>query len=118
MVFANRYNVPFLAVNRGHGTAPALSNVKNGINIYVRALDSIKIAEDGKSALMGGGTYVDEVINELAAHGKVSRMRIPHFSQKLRLNLISIWLLLVRRYDGSCSWRRLWPLSRLLRPRP
>ena len=72
MEYANRYNVPFLAVNRAHGTASALSNVYNGIEIYINALNSIEIAEDGESALMGGGTYQDQVVNHLAAYGKVT----------------------------------------------
>lgn len=72
MRYADRYNVPFLTVNRAHGTASALSNVFNGIEIYISSLNSIEIAEDGKSALMGGGTYQDQVVKYLAAHGKVT----------------------------------------------
>ena len=72
MKYADRYNVPFLAVNRAHGTASALSNVYNGIEIYINVLNNIEIAEDGKSALMGGGTYQDQVVNYLAAYGKVT----------------------------------------------
>ncbi|KAK0507960.1 hypothetical protein JMJ35_009849 [Cladonia borealis] len=72
MKYADRYNVPFLAVNRAHGTASALSNVYNGIEIYIHALNSIEIAENGESALMGGGTYQDQVVNYLAAYGKVT----------------------------------------------
>ena len=77
MQFANEYNPPFLAVNQGHGTAPAISNVKNGVNIYVHALNSIQVAADGQSALLGGGTYVDEVIKKLALHDKVAGTDIP-----------------------------------------
>ena len=72
MKYADRYNVPFLAVNRAHGTASALSNVYNGIEIYIHALNSMEIAENGESALMGGGTYQDQVVNYLAAYGKVT----------------------------------------------
>ena len=78
MKYADRYNVPFLAVNRAHGTASALSNVYNGIEIYINALNSIEIAEDGESALMGGGTYQDQVVNYLAAHGKVTCIHNPY----------------------------------------
>lgn len=70
--FANKYNLPFLAVNRGHGTITSLSNVKRGVNIYVNALESIEVAADHNSALLGGGTYVDIVIRELAIYGKVA----------------------------------------------
>ena len=72
MKFANKHNVPFLTVNQAHGTASALSNVYNGIEIYISALNSIEIALDGNSALMGGGTYQDQVITYLAAHGKTT----------------------------------------------
>ena len=57
-------------MNQGHGTAPTISNVKNGVKIYVHALSSTQVAADGRSALLGGGTYVDEVVKELALHGK------------------------------------------------
>lgn len=68
--------MPFLAVNRAHGTASAISNVYNGIEIYINALNSINIAEDGESASMGGGTYQDQVVNYLAAYGKVTCIHI------------------------------------------
>lgn len=103
MKFANKYNVPFLAVNRGHGTASALSNVKNGINIYVRALDTIKIGHDGDSALMGGGTYVEDVITALSAQGKISctkflsfdcsRLRLPRTSYRTTQTCFALFLL-------------------------
>lgn len=66
------YNIPFLAVNKAHGTAAGLSAVYNGIEIYVRALDSMKISADGNSALMGGGVYQDQFVNYLWDHGKIS----------------------------------------------
>ena len=37
----------------------------------MRSLRSIKIAKDGKSAVMGGGVFGDEVIKTLDAKGKV-----------------------------------------------
>lgn len=49
-----------------------LSNAHHGISIYIRALDKIEVAQDGKSALVGGGAYVDEAIRTFAAHGKAS----------------------------------------------
>ena len=75
--FANEYNLPFLATNEGHGTAPAISNIKKGVNIYVHALNGIQVAADGQSALLGGGTYLDEVIKELALHDKVAGTDTP-----------------------------------------
>ena len=32
----------------------------------------MKIAEDGNSALMGGGVYQDQLVNYLWDHGKVA----------------------------------------------
>ena len=70
--FARKYNIDFLAINRGHGTAEALSNVKGGIQINLRQLRNITIAEDGNSAILGGGVYNDDVVSALAAVGKAS----------------------------------------------
>ncbi|KAL8936848.1 MAG: hypothetical protein Q9216_004715 [Gyalolechia sp. 2 TL-2023] len=70
--FANAKKIPFLAVNRGHGTTTDMNNLHYGLNIYLRNLNSITIAPDGKSATMGGGVYGDQVIRYLAANGKVA----------------------------------------------
>lgn len=70
--FADIYNIPFLAVNKGHGTAIGSSTIYNGIEIYIRTLDSIQISEDGNSAVMGGGVYQDQFVNYLWDQGKVS----------------------------------------------
>lgn len=67
-------------MNKGHGSAAGLSTVNNGIEIYIRALDSIQISEDGNSALMGGGVYQDQLVNYLWDHGKVSCAQIPQFN--------------------------------------
>lgn len=83
--FANKYKLPFLAVNQGHGTVTSLSNVKRGVNIYVHALGSIEVAADRNSALLGGGTYVDPVIKELATYGKVASMSLNHAAWKCTL---------------------------------
>ncbi|KAG8526291.1 uncharacterized protein KY384_000284 [Bacidia gigantensis] len=70
--FANRFHIPFLAVNRGHGDAAGLSAVDGGISIYIRNLDSIEVAEDGQSASMGGGVFQDQVVRYLFERGKVA----------------------------------------------
>ena len=77
------YNIRFLAVNRGHGTALGLSTVSNGIEIYMRALDSMDISEDGQSASMGGGVYQDQFVNFLWGHGKVSCSWVSPFSDSV-----------------------------------
>ena len=69
--FANLVDLPFLAINRGHGSAGALGTIKNGFLIRLDNLDTIDIAADGKSATMGGGVYVDQVLSTLAENNKV-----------------------------------------------
>ncbi|KAF2758549.1 FAD-binding domain-containing protein [Pseudovirgaria hyperparasitica] len=69
--FANHHNIPFLAHNGGHGSWSDLSNVRHGIQIYIRALNTIAIHEDN-TATIGGGASVHEVLNGLAAEGKRS----------------------------------------------
>ena len=70
--FARKHNLDFLAVNRGHGTTRALGTVKKGIQINLRQLKNITIAQDGNSATLGGGVYNDEIVNALDAVGKSS----------------------------------------------
>ena len=70
--FARKYNIDFLAISRGHGTTTALSTVKNGIQIHLRQLNTIAIAQDGNSATLGGGLYNAEIVNALDAVGKAS----------------------------------------------
>ncbi|KAI4092488.1 MAG: hypothetical protein L6R37_007565 [Teloschistes peruensis] len=70
--YANACNYPFLAVNRGHGTAISLNNVHHGININIRNLTSVTFAPDGNSITAGGGVFADQVIRNLAARGKVA----------------------------------------------
>lgn len=52
--FANQMNLPFLAINRGHGSVSALGTFKHGVLIKLANLTSIDIAADGKSAVLGG----------------------------------------------------------------
>lgn len=40
-------------------------------------MSNIDVAADGQSALLGGGTYVDEVIKGLALHDKVAGTVFP-----------------------------------------
>ncbi|KAL8770421.1 MAG: hypothetical protein Q9209_003847 [Squamulea sp. 1 TL-2023] len=69
--FANLVNLPFLAINRGHGTPSALSIIKHGILIKMTSLDNIEIAADGKTATMDGGVYVDQALAKLAESIKI-----------------------------------------------
>lgn len=117
--FATSKDIPFLAVNRGHGTALDLSNVYHGISIYVSALNSTSIDETGNSATLGGGTYADQVIKFLAAQGKAARNLLRSWlSDELRAKVHSYWIMCMRWYDGFRSrwWVRSFP--RILRPGP
>lgn len=70
--YANAHSLPFLAVNRGHGSTETLGQLKNGIEIRVRTLDEIRISPDEKSAFMQGGVYGDQVITSLWDAGYVT----------------------------------------------
>lgn len=54
MKFANQMSLPFLAINRGHGSVSALGTFRNGVLIKLNKLTGIDIAADGKSAVLGG----------------------------------------------------------------
>ncbi|KAL4737143.1 hypothetical protein BDV11DRAFT_206979 [Aspergillus similis] len=68
--YANANNLPFLAVNGGHGSISSLSKIDNGIEIWMHKLNSVQIAEDGKTVTVGGGIKSAELIPALFAHGK------------------------------------------------
>ncbi|KAF2872287.1 hypothetical protein BDV95DRAFT_628008 [Massariosphaeria phaeospora] len=68
--FANEHNLPFLAVASGHGAITTVERLQNGIEIWMRQLSSISIAEDGKTATFGGGVLVNNVTDALWSAGK------------------------------------------------
>ncbi|KAL8951392.1 MAG: hypothetical protein Q9222_002642 [Ikaeria aurantiellina] len=70
--FANRMGLPFLAINRGHGSVSALGTFRSGILIKLNNLVSIDVAADGKSAVLGGGVYTDLLLATLAKESKVA----------------------------------------------
>lgn len=82
ILYANRHNMPFLAMGSGHGTAGALGNVHGGIQIWTRRLDNIRISADGKTVTVGGGVKVKELIDTLWAAGKQTGALILHVSSK------------------------------------
>ena len=106
--FANLAGLPFLATNRGHGTPLTLNKIKNGVLIKLQNLNTIDIAEDGKSALLGGGVYVDQVLEKLAIRNKVTSE--CNFNRPLVIKLISSsdWRLWLRWYGRSWARWRLW----------
>lgn len=72
--FANAFNRPFLAITGGHGETWDLGNVRNGIGISMRGMAYVHVADDGRSATIGGGTQSGEVIAALWSMGKQAGM--------------------------------------------
>ncbi|KAF7520829.1 hypothetical protein PCG10_008755 [Penicillium crustosum] len=70
--FANSHGIPFLAVNRGHGSTKTLGRLKNGIEISMAQLTDIEIADDEASAFFGGGVWDGQVIDALWEQGFVT----------------------------------------------
>ncbi|ORY63307.1 uncharacterized protein BCR38DRAFT_475286 [Pseudomassariella vexata] len=70
--YANQVGMQFITVNRGHGSTYTLGNVQGGIEIWVTKLDTVTISEDGNTAVVGGGSYVESMISALAEYGKAS----------------------------------------------
>lgn len=71
-MYAGKHSIPFLAVNKGHGSTSTLGNAHNTIEIHIRALNSITLNSDGNSASVGGGSYNQEIIDYTWSHGKAS----------------------------------------------
>ena len=106
--FANLASLPFLATNRGHGTPLTLNKIKNGVLIKLRNLNTIDIAEDGKSALLGGGAYVDQVLEKLAVKNKVTSKCNIILPFDIRLIESSDWRLWLRWHGRSWARWRVW----------
>lgn len=68
--YANKNNISFVARAGGHGATRALGLAKNAIQIDLRALNHVRLSEDGKSARIGGGADIKTVIDTLASMGK------------------------------------------------
>ncbi|KAK3313658.1 hypothetical protein B0H66DRAFT_577592 [Apodospora peruviana] len=68
--YANARGLPFLATVGGHGTYYGMGRLQNGMAIYLRNLTQLKLDRDGRSALVGGGLRVDDVIKGLWKIGK------------------------------------------------
>ncbi|KAL4923493.1 uncharacterized protein BDV17DRAFT_285393 [Aspergillus undulatus] len=68
--YANSQDLPFLAVNGGHGAISSLSNMDHGMQIWLHKLNSVVIAEDGQTATFGGGITSYELIRALYQEGK------------------------------------------------
>ncbi|KAK5727767.1 hypothetical protein LTR17_012529 [Elasticomyces elasticus] len=67
---ANHHRKPFLAISGGHGGTRDLSNVRNGVGIGMRGMKDVSVAEDGRTARIGGGILSGELAHTLWAEGK------------------------------------------------
>ncbi|KAI4138072.1 MAG: hypothetical protein L6R39_006979 [Caloplaca ligustica] len=69
---ANKFRLPFLAVNGGHASTSSINTIQQGVSINLRNFNQVQISNDGNTALVGGGANTHEVVNGLGAHGKVT----------------------------------------------
>ncbi|KAK8131966.1 hypothetical protein PG999_000139 [Apiospora kogelbergensis] len=70
VTFANEHSVPFLAANGFHGSVTTLGKMTHGIEIYLSQLSTVEIAQDGKTAKIGGGIRAKNLTDALWAAGK------------------------------------------------
>lgn len=80
VLFANKNSVPFLTTNGVHGSITTLGQMTSGIEIYMTQLNSIKIAEDGKTVTIGGGVMSRNVTDALWAANKQTGKKPSHVS--------------------------------------
>ncbi|PIG83258.1 FAD-dependent oxygenase [Aspergillus arachidicola] len=66
--YATKHDVPFIAINGGHGNIESLENVHQGIEIWMHKLNTVEISDD--TATFGGGILSHQVIESLWAAGK------------------------------------------------
>jgi FAD/FMN-containing dehydrogenase len=68
--FAAEFDIPFVARAGGHGATEALATAKNAIQVDFRKMNHVKLNKDGKTAAIGGGANVKQVVDGLEAVGK------------------------------------------------
>jgi len=68
--YANHHDILFLAMSGGHGAISSLGSISNGIEIWMRKMNTVSIAPDGQSATIGGGVLAKEVTDALWAVNK------------------------------------------------
>lgn len=81
--------MPFLAVSGGHGWSSSLNNVRNGIQINMRKLNTTRLRDEGNSAIVGGGTMQYEITAALFNSGKRAGMYVRTTSPLPRQNVRS-----------------------------
>lgn len=70
MKFSSRNQVPLLAYNGRHGALTTLGKMDCGIEIFLEKLNTVEIAQDGKTVKVGGGTNSKVLIDALWEAGK------------------------------------------------
>ena len=68
--YANELNLPYLAINGGHGAISTVGKLDDGVGIWMNQLKSVEIAEDGSTVTIGGGALSKNVTDILWAAGK------------------------------------------------
>ncbi|KAI0556212.1 FAD-binding domain-containing protein [Xylaria curta] len=68
--YANEHNMAFFGRAGGHGATEAMGLAQNALQIDFRKMSYVDIAADGKSAKIGGGATVKQVVAALEAVGK------------------------------------------------
>ncbi|KAK2589605.1 hypothetical protein QQS21_012714 [Conoideocrella luteorostrata] len=68
--YANGKNMAFFGRAGGHGATEAMALAQNAIQIDFRNMSNVTVAEDGKTAKIGGGANVKQVVDALAEAGK------------------------------------------------
>ncbi|KAM7192572.1 hypothetical protein V8F20_008781 [Naviculisporaceae sp. PSN 640] len=66
--YANKKSIPFLATSGRHGFTRSLSTF-SGLEISLRQLNNVRILPSKKSALIGGGSIVGDIIHPLWEQG-------------------------------------------------
>ena len=68
--YANEKNMAFFGRAGGHGATEAMALAKNALQIDFRKINYVNVAKDGKTAKIGGGATVKQVVDALEEMGK------------------------------------------------
>jgi hypothetical protein len=83
--YANKYSIPFLAVNAGHGEIKSLAGMKNGISISLGKMNKVSVNYDGTTANIQGGATNLDVTTVLWKAGKQTGRSTAHFANSFSL---------------------------------
>lgn len=67
---ANEHGIPFIARSGGHGATEAFASAKDAIQIDLRDMNQVEVSADGKTAKVGGGANMKQVVAALMDAGK------------------------------------------------